>query len=91
VGGAKPYDITLGKQALKYLVRMRPADGKRVRVALDRLAANPDRQDMDIKPLQGRPAFRLRVGNYRVIFQRDDVIRVLAVERIAPRGDVYKG
>jgi mRNA interferase RelE/StbE len=46
---------------------------------------------MDIKPPAGRPAFRVRTGDYRVIYERQDEIRVLTIERIAPRGDVYKG
>jgi mRNA-degrading endonuclease RelE of RelBE toxin-antitoxin system len=29
--------------------------------------------------------------DYRVIYERQDEIKVLAIERIAPRGDVYKG
>ncbi len=87
----KSYAIALSKPALKYLVRMQPADAKRIRTALEKLGVDPDRKDIDVKSLSGRPAYRLRIGNYRVIFQRDDVVRVLAVERIAPRGDVYKG
>lgn len=84
------YGITLSKQALKYLRKMRAADARRVRSALDRVAADPERRDLDLKPLQGRPAFRLRVGDWRIIFSRDDAIRVLAIERIGARGDVYK-
>lgn len=89
-GTKPPYAITLSKQALKFLARMPAAEGKRVRSALDRLAADPDRRDLDLQLLQGRPGRRLRVGGWRIIFRRDDAIRVLLIERIAPRGDVYK-
>ena len=43
----------------------------------------------NIKKLQGRNGFRLRIGKYRVIF--DDNGRVVFIERIDTRGDVYKG
>ena len=39
---------------------------------LERLAENPDRRDIDVEPLVGRPGFRLRVGDRRIIFDRDD-------------------
>lgn len=33
---------------------------------------------------------RLRVGQWRVIFERDDEVKIIAIEKIKPRGDVYK-
>ena len=42
------------------------------------------------KKLEGEPYFRLRVGNWRIIFERHDVVKIIAVERIKPRGDAYK-
>ncbi len=53
-------------------------------------AEDPDRRDVDVNPLRGRPGFRLRVGSHRVIFERDDDARVIEVLHIGPRGDVYK-
>ena len=40
--------------------------------------------------LLGRPDLRLRVGPWRVIFERDEKARKIDVLRIGPRGDVYK-
>jgi mRNA interferase RelE/StbE len=85
------YELRFARQPIRYLRRLAGRDAKRIRSALDRLAADPDRTDMDIKPLAGRPGFRVRIGDYRVIYERQDEIRVLTIERIAPRGDVYKG
>ena len=34
--------------------------------------------------------YRLRIGGYRAIFERCDQIEILIVERVGPRGDVYK-
>ncbi|MEZ5936009.1 MAG: type II toxin-antitoxin system RelE/ParE family toxin [Alphaproteobacteria bacterium] len=85
------YELQLARQPMRYLRRLAGRDAKRIRSALDRLAAAPDRTDMDIKPLAGRPGFRVRVGDCRVIYERQDEIRALTIERIALRGDVYKG
>ena len=62
----------------------------RIRRELDELAESPDRRDFDVRPLGGRPGFRLRVGEVRIIFERDDDARVIDVLRIAPRGQVYR-
>ena len=37
----------------------------------------------------GRPGFRLRIGGWRVIFERHEEAREIDVLRIGPRGDVY--
>ncbi len=42
----------------------------------------------NVKKLKGSETWRLRVGDYRVIFDRDgETIRILAV---APRGKAYR-
>ena len=65
-------------------------DAQRILRELERLAENPDRRDIDVEPLVGRPGFRLRVGDRRVIFDRDDEARIIDVLRIDSRGQVYK-
>ncbi|MEB3339339.1 MAG: type II toxin-antitoxin system RelE/ParE family toxin [Okeania sp.] len=49
-----------------------------------------DRTMVDIKPLKGRPEWRLRVGKYGVLFieDRDNLTYIITV--ISPRGDAYK-
>ena len=45
----------------------------------------------DIVPLSGSTRlYRLRVGDWRVVFSYPHENAVL-IEKIAPRGDVYKG
>ncbi len=41
-------------------------------------------------PRQHAQRFRLRVGDLRIIFERDDEARVMDVLRIVPRGQAYK-
>ena len=84
------YRLTIRKQAIKALQRMSVREARRVRDELERLAQDPDRRDIDVRRLQGRPGFRLRAGGWRVIFTRDGKTREINVLRIGPRGDIYR-
>jgi mRNA interferase RelE/StbE len=74
-------------RALKGLARHRK-DARRLLSKIEAYAADPDSQANNVKRLKGMPAlFRLRVGDYRVIFAEDESnVTVLKVE---PRGSVY--
>ena len=84
------YELAIKKQANKVLAKMSRKDAERILAQLDKLAENPDREDIDIMSLTNRPGYRLRVGNYRAIYERDDNIRVIAVEKIGHRKDIYE-
>ena len=59
-----------------------------VRAKIDQLATDPESLVNNVKRLQGRPGFRLRVGDYRVIFTEDGT--VLDVLAIGHRREVYE-
>ena len=80
--------ITYSKQARKTLGSIQPKTAKRILTAIGKLAANPTRGDLDVKALRGRGGYRLRVGDWRVIYSHDGF--VLAIEKIAPRGKAYQ-
>jgi mRNA interferase RelE/StbE len=82
------WDYVLLKPAQKYLERMQPNDQLRIISALDALIT--DASLLDIKPLQGRPELRLRVGKYRVLLIEDAESKTYVITTIASRGDVYK-
>lgn len=68
-----------------------PADARqRIQEALRQLAADVDTARLDIKALQGRDGFRLRVGKWRVIYHRDDNAMIILVVDAGSRGDIYK-
>ena len=58
---------------------------------LHEVVLNPDNPDLDIDILKGRKGFRLRVGQYRVIYTRQDDQLIIEVVKIRSRGDIYKG
>ena len=84
------YELTIKRQALKALQNMPRQNAQRIRRELDKLAAQPNRRDVDVASLTGRPGFRLRVGDWRIIFTRDDKAQIIDVLRIVPRGQAYK-
>ena len=68
-----------------------PADARqRIQEALRQLVADVDMARLDIKALQGRDGFRLRVGKWRVIYHRDDNAMIILVVDAGSRGDIYK-
>jgi len=67
--------------------RLDPLVQRRVFVALDRLVA--DDPALDVLKLTGQDTWRLRVGDWRVLFERDEAIRVFGVVRVLPRGRAY--
>ena len=81
-------EITYTRQATRTLRTMPPKTARRILTAIEKLADNPARADLDIKTLKGRDGCRLRVGDWRVIYSQDGI--VLAIEKIAPRGKAYK-
>jgi mRNA-degrading endonuclease RelE of RelBE toxin-antitoxin system len=58
-----------------------------IRRKIEQLAVDSKSLGGNIKKLQGRPEFRLRVQDWRVIFLIED--NVLHVEEIEPRGSIY--
>lgn len=80
--------VVITKSALRTIRRMDKATSKRMVSAINKLQDDPERADLDIRPLKGRDAFRIRIGSWRVIFEREaDTITILA---IGPRGQIYR-
>ncbi len=76
-------EIKYSKQASKFLERQPSETSDRIRHAIDQIPKG------DIVKLKGQDKYRLRVGSYRVIFDRFGCI--LFILKIDNRGDVYKG
>ncbi len=77
--------IEYSRRAVKAINGMdRPAK-LRIKSAIEGLP------DGDVKPLKGsKGSYRLRVGDWRVIYSFPDDDTIL-IEKIGPRGEVYKG
>ncbi len=84
------YNLLIKRQAKKILQSLSRFDRNRITEKIVMLGINPDNPSLDIKSLKGTPFFRLRIGNWRVIYDRNDDVKVVAIEKIKPRGDAYK-
>jgi mRNA interferase RelE/StbE len=84
------YSIKIRKQAKRKLLSLRTSDRVRLTTAIMRLGNNPDDLTLDVKRLISKSYWRLRVGSWRVIYDRDDVLKIISIEKIKPRGDAYK-
>ena len=84
------YRLNYKKSAFKFLTRMPRGERQRVTGALSRLARDPDEPALDVKPLEGREGYRLRVGRWRVLFRRQDDDLVILVMDVGARGGIYQ-
>ena len=84
------YTLLINKQAKKALQSLPQPEKTRITEKIVLLGKNPDNPILDIKKLQGELYFRLRVGSWRIIFDRDDQVKIISIEKIKPRGGAYK-
>lgn len=84
-----PYKIVLTKSALKNFERIDRAQAQKVRAKIQWLAENAD--ELDHEALTGNLAgsFKLRFGDYRVIYVLDKEARTIEVSGVGRRRDVY--
>ncbi len=81
------YRIVIEKAAEKFIVKLPRPDKERVLKAISRLP-----EQGDIKQLKGqksRGMFRLRVGDYRIIYTVDDGQLVVCIVDAGNRGQIY--
>ena len=84
------YTLLIKKQAKKALQSVQQPDRSRLTEKIVLLGKDPDNQSLDVKKLQGEPYYRLRVGQWRIIFERDNIVKIISIEKIKPRGGAYK-
>jgi len=81
------YRIELRPAAIRALRKLDPPIRRRVQGAIALLAQNP--RPPAARPLKGRPALRVRVGDYRVIYTVQDDVLLIVVITLGHRRDVY--
>jgi mRNA interferase RelE/StbE len=84
------YQVEYLRTAQKALRRM-PADvARRFLDAFDRLAIDLASPGLDVRPLRGRPGWRLRIGGWRAVYRVEEGRLLILVLDVGPRGDIYK-
>ncbi|HVT18318.1 MAG TPA: type II toxin-antitoxin system RelE/ParE family toxin, partial [Thermoanaerobaculia bacterium] len=91
-GGSRPhvsYRVELRPAAVRDLRKLEPAIRRRIASAIDQLAHTP--RPPGVEKLQGQEnRYRVRVGEYRVIYQIEDRVLLVLVVRVGNRRDIYR-
>jgi len=81
------YRIELRPAAVRALRKLDPPIRLRVQGAIALLAQDP--RPPASRPLKGRPARRVRVGDYRIIYTIADDVLLVVVVTLGHRREVY--
>jgi len=81
------YRIELRPAAARALRKLDPVVRPRIQGAIGLLADDP--RPPASRPLRGRPGYRVRVGDYRIIYTVADDVLLIAVVTLGHRREVY--
>jgi mRNA interferase RelE/StbE len=80
-------EIVYRRQPRRYLGNLPQKIAEWIVGSIEALA---DDDPADVQPLAGQPGYyRLRIGQYRVIFRRESDPDTIVITWIGPRGDAY--
>jgi mRNA interferase RelE/StbE len=83
------YRVTVSPAALRQLRKLDPAARRRVQAAVELLATNP-RPPAASQLAGGAGEWRVRTGDYRIIYEIHDEELFILVVRVGHRRDVYR-
>ena len=84
------FSIEYSKAARKSLKAMPHTTARVIMGKIEALAKDPLAANNNVRKLTNHPGYRLRVGDWRVVYTIHEQALLIAVVRIAPRGDVYQ-
>lgn len=82
------YRLLLLPRAQKELARLQRDTYERLRTAIRSLAEEP--RPSGCNKLSGREGWRIRVGDFRVIYEIEDASRTVTLLHVGHRRDVYR-
>jgi mRNA interferase RelE/StbE len=82
------YRVILPKSVQKELDRLPGDIASRILARLAGLETNP--RPADVRKLKGRDAWRIRVGDYRVIYEIHDRVLQVIVITVGHRREIYR-
>lgn len=81
------YRLEVSHAAHRQVRKLPAKTQERINQAIARLAKEP--RPSGTKKLTGREGYRIRTGDYRILYQIDDNSKVVIIYRVMARGDVY--
>jgi mRNA interferase RelE/StbE len=82
------YSIFIERYAQKQLRKLDRAVIPEIKSAIAGLALNP--RPVGYKKLKGEDAYRIRVGNYRIIYEIDEKKIIIVVVSVGHRSSIYR-
>jgi len=85
------YKVSFYKQVVKYYTKLDSKTQKRINIAVDEIMKNPF-TGVHIKKLKGRleGKYRYDIGELRIVYFIDIENKIIYVEAMGPRGDIYR-
>jgi len=83
------YTVVTTKSFDKALAKLPANWQKRIVAKINEVAVNPYAPNNNLTKLQGRDGYRLRVGDWRVIYELHDYRLVMLVLEVGARGGMY--
>ncbi len=85
------YTIKLHKKVIKFINSRTPKDRQTIKEKFTLLQTNPypKSDTLDIKKMKNSHGFRLRIGNYRFLYDVIDEELLIYIENGDNRGDIY--
>ena len=87
-GSERRYRIEVTPAAARQLRKLVPQVARRVQGAIELLAVDP--RPPASRALRGRPGYRVRVGDYRLLYTVQDDVLLVVLIRLGHRRDVYE-
>ncbi len=82
------YKLFIIEKAVKELLQLLDSDYQRMKKKILSLQKEP--RPRGCKKLKGRKGWRIRCGQYRIIYEIDDLEKKLTIFHIGHRRDVYR-
>jgi len=83
------YTVRIRRRPRRTMVQLPPDDYRRVRSAIKELGEQP--RPVGVAKVRGHEFWRIRVGDYRVVYYINDELREVIVVRAEHRSVVYRG
>lgn len=82
------YQVRVEKRVLKKLEKITEPWYSQIKTSILDLGNNPRPQG--VKKLKGQPAYRIRVADYRIIYEIADEVRIVDVIDLGHRREIYE-
>lgn len=83
------HEVEIQHQAARQIIKLPREVQVKVKAKIDALAIDP-RPSGCVKLSGERDAYRVRTGDYRIVYMVHDAINVVSVRRVAHRREVYR-